>query len=72
MAKPASGLDPQTLKDCPMPRFIRLSSRRLVAALALATTLALPALTIIGGQTPANAAVTAKSHVMVPMGNKWK
>lgn len=39
-----------------MPRFISHSSRRLVAALALATTLALPALTIIGGQAPAGAA----------------
>ena len=38
-----------------MPRFISHSSRRLVAALALATTLALPALTIIGGQAPASA-----------------
>jgi hypothetical protein len=43
-----------------MPRFISHSSRRFIATLALATTLALPALTIIGGQAPAGAGVKAK------------
>ena len=35
-----------------MPRFTSNSSRRLVAALALATTTVVPALTVIAGQTP--------------------
>ena len=52
-----------------MPRFISHSSRRLVASLALATTLALPALTIIGGQASANAAT--KTTTVSPMGTKW-
>jgi hypothetical protein len=53
-----------------MPRFISRSSRRLVAALALAVTTAIPSLVIIGGQTPAGA--KAKPHVVMPMGNKWR
>jgi hypothetical protein len=48
------------MKDCPMPRFISHSSRRLVAVLALATTAAVPSLVIIAGQTPASAGVKAK------------
>jgi hypothetical protein len=44
-----------------MPRFISHSSRRFITTLALATTLALPALTIIGGQAPAGAAGKAKT-----------
>jgi hypothetical protein len=53
-----------------MPRFLTHSSRRLIAALAMATTLALPALTIIGGQAPANAA--GKTTVTVsPSSVKW-
>jgi hypothetical protein len=43
-----------------MPRFIRHSSRRFVAVLALATTAAVPSLVIIAGQTPASAAVKVK------------
>ena len=50
-----------------MPRFISHSSRRLVTALALATTLALPALTIIGGQTPASAKVKSPTTSVVTM-----
>lgn len=42
-----------------MSRIFRHSSRRLVATLALATTTAVPALVIIAGQTPANAATYA-------------
>ena len=49
-----------------MPRFISHSSRRLIAALAMATTLALPALTIIGGQVPASTGVLK----VTPMGNR--
>lgn len=49
-----------------MPRFINHSSRRLIAALAMATTLALPALTIIGGQASASVAIVKVS----PMGSK--
>ena len=53
-----------------MPRFLSHSSRRLIAALAMATTLALPALTIIGGQAPAN--VAGKSTTTVsPFNTKW-
>ena len=43
-----------------MPRFISHSSRRFVTAVALATTMALPALAIIGGQAPAGAATKTK------------
>jgi hypothetical protein len=47
------------MKDCPMPRITaRRPVRRLVVALALATTTAVPALTIIGGQAPASSAVS--------------
>ena len=48
-----------------MPRFIRNSSRptrRLVAALALATTAAVPVLAIIGGQAPASVAVSVSPY----------
>jgi len=51
-----------------MPRFIRNSSRptrRLVAALALATTTAVPALVIIAGQTPASSVASAVSPLSV-------
>ncbi|MDQ1535198.1 MAG: hypothetical protein QOF28_2959 [Actinomycetota bacterium] len=54
-----------------MPRFIRNSSRptrRLVAALALATTAAVPALTIIGGQAPASVAAVKVS----PLSVNWR
>jgi hypothetical protein len=80
VAKPASGLDLSNMKDCPMPRFVRRSSRRLVAILALATTTAVPALVVIAGQTPAEAkvkpAVSAVPAVTTPVtmspdGNKW-
>jgi hypothetical protein len=50
-----------------MPRFASHSSRRLVAALALATTMAVPALVVIAGQTPASAAVTTVS----PNSTRW-
>jgi hypothetical protein len=58
-----------------MPRFISHSFRRLVAALALATTLALPALAIIGGQAPAGATGGGHSTTTVvtvaPNSVKW-
>jgi hypothetical protein len=55
------------MKDCPMPRITaRRPVRRLVVALALATTTAVPALTIIGGQTPASVAVSVS-----PMSTRW-
>jgi hypothetical protein len=53
------------MKDCPMRRFTSRSSRRLVATLALATTMAVPALTIIAGQTPASAASGATTTTTV-------
>jgi len=53
-----------------MPRLTSKSSRRptrrLVAALALATTSAVPALAIIGGQTPGSLAV-----MVSPMSTRW-
>jgi len=50
-----------------MHRFANNSTRRLVAALVLATTTAVPALAIIAGQTPASSvAVTAS-----PYSTKW-
>ena len=57
-----------------MPRFISHSSRRLVAALALATTTAVPALVIIAGQTPASATDTYSTTTTVavsPMSIRW-
>jgi hypothetical protein len=51
------------MKDCPMHRFTSHSSRRLVAALALATTTAVPALALIAGQTPATALATKTTTV---------
>jgi hypothetical protein len=57
-----------------MSRIFRHSSRRLVATLALATTTAVPALVIIAGQTPANAATyttTTTTLAPAPLLNKW-
>ena len=70
-----------------MTRFVRRSSRRLVAVLALATTTALPALVVIAGQSPADAkvkdddasaqvmtgltATTAPPATMAPDSTKW-
>jgi len=50
-----------------MSRFVSHSSRRLVVALALATTTLVPALAIIGGQTPATAQATA----LAPLSVNW-
>jgi hypothetical protein len=62
-----------------MSRFVRHSSRRFVAVLALATTTAVPALVVIAGQTPASAAdapgistVSTTIATVVPDGNKWR
>jgi hypothetical protein len=53
-----------------MPRFTshspRRITRRVVAALALATTTAVPALALIGGQAPASSAATVS-----PMSSNW-
>ena len=51
-----------------MPRFISHSSRRLVAALALATTTAVPALVVIAGQTPA----PAQAATVSPYSINWR
>jgi hypothetical protein len=60
-----------------MSHFVRHSSRRLVAVLALATTTAVPALVVIAGQTPASAApgvstVSTTVATVAPDGNKWR
>jgi hypothetical protein len=56
------------MKDCPMPRFTSNSSRRLVAALAVATTTVVPALAIIAGQPP----TSALGLLLSPFGSKMR
>jgi len=50
-----------------MSRFTSRSTRRLVAALALATTAAVPSLALIAGQTPASSVAVTVS----PMSTRW-
>jgi hypothetical protein len=53
-----------------MSRFASRSTRRFVAALALATTTAVPALAIIAGQTPATASA-AQTTTVSPLSVNW-
>ena len=53
-----------------MHRFTSRSSRRLVAALALATTTVVPAFALIAGQSPATASA-AKTTTVSPDSVSW-
>jgi hypothetical protein len=50
-----------------MPRFTISSSRRVVAALAVATTTVVPALAIIAGQPP----TSVLGALLSPMSTRW-